>query len=92
MTLGRYLINILIALDQLGCTLLGGFPDETMSSYAYRMRLEKKPFGFTANWIDWVALKVFKQADHCHKAYEEERLGLQEPPEVRNEFWRKSGT
>lgn len=28
----RYLFNILLALDQLGNVLTGGFPDETMSS------------------------------------------------------------
>ena len=28
----RYLLNILIALDQMGNTLLGGDPDETISS------------------------------------------------------------
>lgn len=28
----HYLFNILIALDQLGNTLAGGYPDETMSS------------------------------------------------------------
>lgn len=78
-----YLTNILIALDQLGTTLLGGFPDETMSSYAYRMRLQDKPFGVCADVIDWLASALFKQDDHCHKAYLEERQRVQEPPDCR---------
>jgi hypothetical protein len=81
--LGVYLLNVLIALDQLCCALLGGWPDETMSSYAYRMRLERKPFGFLASWIDWGARVLFGQQDHCHKAYLSERKRSQEPPELR---------
>lgn len=29
---GRYLVNLLIAIDQAGNTVLGGAPDETLSS------------------------------------------------------------
>jgi len=79
----QYFINILLALDQLGCTLIGGFPDETMSSYAYRIRKQGKPFGFFADWIDWGAKTIFRQDDHCLKAYQSERKRLQEPPELR---------
>ena len=79
----RYLINVLIALDQLGTALLGSFPDETLSSYAYRLRLQGKRAGFFADWIDWVFLKLFKQEDHCRKAYDEERARVQMPPEFR---------
>lgn len=78
-----YLLNILIAIDQLGTALVGGFPDETLSSYAYRMRLEHKPSGMFADWIDAVALAVFGQHDHCRKAYQYERTRAQTPPELR---------
>ena len=41
----KYLLNILIALDQVGTALLGGWPDETMSSYAYRLDFMGRPWG-----------------------------------------------
>ena len=79
----RYLLNVLIAIDQLGCVLIGGFPDETLSSYAYRMREQGKRAGFFADWIDAVAWYVFKQPAHCQSAYLDERLRVEEPPELR---------
>ena len=33
----KYFWNILVSLDQLGNTLLGGDPDETLSSRAYKL-------------------------------------------------------
>lgn len=79
----RYFEGLLIALDQLGTAILGGYPDETLSSYAFRMRSQKKPFGFFADWIDWVALHVFGQKDHCFNACLAERVRAQLPPELR---------
>ena len=74
---------MLTALDQVGTTLLGGFPDETMSSYAHRMRLQSKPAGFLADWIDAWARILFGQADHCRKSYMAERARVEFPPELR---------
>ena len=71
--LAQYGLNILIAIDQLGTTIVGGSPDETMSSYAHRMRTLKKPWGFLANWIDALFKLLFGQEDHCYKAYLEDR-------------------
>ena len=65
----QYFLNLLIALDQVGTTVVGGRPDETMSSYAYRMRALGKPWGFLATWIDAGARVIFGQCDHCYKAY-----------------------
>jgi len=79
-----YFINILLAIDQLGCTLVGGYPDETLSSYAHRLRKQGKPAGVFANWIDWAAKAIFNQDDHCLKAYQSERLRVQLPPELRD--------
>ena len=78
-----YLINLLVSVDQVGSALVGGFPDETLSSYAYRMRLQHKPWGFAADWIDWVARNVFGQANHCYKAHLEVRARVTVPPESR---------
>jgi hypothetical protein len=78
----QYLLHILIALDQLGTTLLGGFPDETMSSYAYRMDQQGKPYGkIFRPFIDW--LFSWDINEHCKAAYLEERERLQMPPELR---------
>lgn len=78
--LTRYLLHLLIALDQLGTTALGGWPDETMSSYAYRLHLQGKPAGFMRRVIDRL---FFWQPDHCRWAYESERQRAQQPPELR---------
>jgi hypothetical protein len=78
-----YAKNLLLALDQLGTAVLGGFCDETLSSYANRMRLQRKPWGFTAGAIDWVALHVFRDPDHCRRATLRVRAWLDVPPELR---------
>ena len=76
----RYPIRILVALDQLVTALLGGWPDETLSSYAWRLERQGKPFGFTRRLIDWV---FFWDEHHCEKAMMAERNRLQVPPELR---------
>ncbi len=38
-SLGKYFLNILIAIDQLGNAVLGGDPDETISSRLGRLKL-----------------------------------------------------
>jgi hypothetical protein len=81
--LNWYVLNLLISLDQLGAALLGGFCDETLSSYAYRMRLQQKPAGFFADWIDSGAKRLFRQDDHCHGAYLRIRARIDLPPELR---------
>lgn len=79
-----YFLHIIIAGDQFISTLFGGFPDETISSYAYRLDNHGKPAGkILRPFIDWLALKLAKQTDHCFKAYQEERVRGQMPPELR---------
>jgi len=74
--------NVGIALDQLANTLLGGAPDETLSSRAHRMRAKGQPWwGWTANAID---LLFFWQPGHCEAAYQSELLRLHEPRELRD--------
>lgn len=57
----KYLLNILIAIDQLGNTLLGGDPDETLSSRA-------------AKWHPAAARVInvifFWQPNHCRESLE----------------------
>ena len=42
---GRFLFNILVSLDQLGNTLFGGDPDETISSRAVKAKHKGKRWG-----------------------------------------------
>jgi len=62
-----YLKNILIAIDQFINTVLGGNPDETMSSRAYRLR-SKGIF-----WPSNIVNAIFPFAkDHCEESLEED--------------------
>lgn len=79
--MARYLINILIGLDQLATTIVGGYPDESLSSYAFRLERQGKVGGrIFRPMIDWL---FFWQENHCFLAYEEERLRWQFPAELR---------
>lgn len=71
---------ILIAVDQLVNTLLGGWPDETMSSRAYRLGVEGTTWPMRV--IDAVA-GCFGDKDHCERSFDSERVGRQLPPELR---------
>ena len=70
---------VLIAFDQLINALFGGWPDETLSSRAWRMSIN--------NVRDWprviIDLIFFLEKNHCQESYESERLGRQMPPELR---------
>lgn len=75
-----YVRNLLIAVDQLCTALIGGWPDETLSSLAWRMERQGKPWGFTRRVIDAL---FFLAPNHCQRAYESERTRAQLPPELR---------
>ena len=59
---GRYVLNVLISLDQLGNSLLLGDPDETISSRIGRIKRKwggKVPWGRPVTKItDWVLDKI----------------------------------
>jgi len=81
-----YLVNVLIALDQLlNVALCCGEPDETMSSNSYRMHRDGKPWGFMCPVIDTLFFWQRGPAGerHCQMAYESERERSQLPPEFR---------
>lgn len=78
----RYLIHILIGIDQLVTTIVGGFPDETLSSYAWRLERQNKLGGrIFRPLIDWL---FFWQDGHCLRSFEDERLRRQLPPDLRD--------
>lgn len=71
--------QILVAVDQLANTMLGGMADETLSARAWRHHLDGSR--------DWprsiIDALFFWQADHCRTAYESEVERRQLPPEYR---------
>lgn len=73
--------SVLIALDQLVNALFGGWPDETISSRAWRWELAGVR-SWPRRLIDGLAL-ILGDKDHCRESFESERLGRQLPPELR---------
>jgi hypothetical protein len=71
----RWLLQVLIALDQLVNALCGGWADETLSAHAHR-----------ASWY-WrkraINALFFWQDDHCRGAYSAEVERRQLPPMYR---------
>lgn len=77
-----WLLQVLIGLDQLVNTLVGGFADETLSSRAHRMREKGQPYWrWTAAFIDML---FFWQKEHCKAAWHSEMKRLQLPPHMRD--------
>lgn len=77
-----YLIHIFIGFDQFFTTIVGGWPDETLSSYAYRMHQQRKPWG--RFWMPVIDAMFFLQGpEHCRRAYESDKARMQMPPELR---------
>lgn len=72
---------LLIALDQFLNALCGGWPDETISSRAWRWELSGRR-SWPRKLIDGLAL-ILGDRDHCRESFESERLGRQLPPELR---------
>lgn len=84
--MGRYLLNILIAVSQLGNTLLGGYPDESMSARAWRTGSRGRwPGRVTRPLIDalFFVLTMGRDDNHCRDAYDSERLRGQFPDHYR---------
>jgi hypothetical protein len=69
--LGRYVMRVLIGIDQLGNTMLGGFPDETISARTGRNIRKRgwRVLGWTLNAID---------DGHTEDAIRSERMGTQQ--------------
>ena len=70
---------MLIALDQLVNAILAGWPDETMSSRAWRWEQD----GVRAWPRRLIDLIFFWEPNHCRESYQSEREGRQLPPELR---------
>lgn len=70
---------VLIAADQLVNALLAGWPDETLSSRAYRWE-QNGVRSWPRRLIDRL---FFWEQEHCYQSYISEREGRQLPPELR---------
>lgn len=75
--------RILIAVDQLFNAIFNGWPDETLSSRAWRWEKNGKR-SWPRRLIDTL---FFFDPDHCRESYESERQGTQLPPELRPGDW-----
>lgn len=84
----RWVYELLIAVDQL-CNVLitplqsGAYADETMSSRAYRMDRDGKPWGRLLRPVIDALFYPLQGPGHCQGAFEKERAGVQLPPELR---------
>ena len=69
----------LIALDQLVGALITGWPDATISAWAWVWEREGK-----CSWLRKLIDRLFwRDKDHCELSYRNERRGAQLPPEMR---------
>lgn len=75
----KYGKAVLIAVDQLVNALLAGWPDETLSSRAWRWE-QNGVRSWPRRFIDRL---FFWEKQHCFQSYKSEREGRQLPPEFR---------
>lgn len=60
-----YFHNLLVATDQFANTLLGGYPDETLSSHSFRARHTSVFWNCMYHVINF----IMRDPLHCNKAY-----------------------
>lgn len=72
--------HVLIAADQLANTMVGGYPDETLSARAWRRQFDSLGWSILREALDML---FFWDADHCLESYNNERLRRQLPAEYR---------
>ena len=78
-----FILQVLIAVDQLANALLMGHADETLSARAWRTEQDGKVFGkFWRPVIDVLALVLTlgRDKNHCFESYQSERLRRQLHP------------
>ena len=75
-----YFKNVAIGLDQFVNTLLGGYPDETISAVCYR-RQNNKFFYILRYILDYVLSPI--KHNHCYEAYKSELQRKQLPNNYR---------
>lgn len=74
----KYILNVLIAIDQLVNALIGGYPDETLSASAWLGEQQGKFFPCIFRpLIDFLFLPI--ERSHCANAYFSEYNRTQRP-------------
>ena len=63
----QYIWNLLISLDQFINTIIGGHPDETLSSRCWHHREDWRA-ALAVKFIDWLFSPF--EFEHCKNAYE----------------------
>ncbi len=72
----RWVVDVLIGLDQWANAVLGGAPDETISARAGRARVAGQLWGRAlCAFLDWL------DPGHCEDAVVSERTGAHLPPD-----------
>ena len=74
--------DFLIAVDQLGKTLIGGKADETISARAWRLKDKELRWKITRFLVDSI---FFWEDNHCESAYYAEMTRKQLPSEYSKE-------
>jgi hypothetical protein len=77
----HYILQNLIAIDQVFNTILGGYADETLSARAWRAEQKGRFFG--RMFRPAIDLVMFFQPEHCKLAHEAEMKRRHLPPEMR---------
>lgn len=69
-----YIFGIVYSLDQLGNSILGGNPDQTISGRLGVLKLNgSKPACYFCKILDF----IFREPNHCENSIERDRLGVQ---------------
>ena len=71
--------QVLIAIDQLGNALLGGYADETISARCWRLHTKSKAWFRLFKFVEFLF-----GSGHCLESYHSELLRRQSPAEERN--------
>ncbi|MDQ5978243.1 MAG: hypothetical protein QG602_1217 [Verrucomicrobiota bacterium] len=78
-------LQVLLALDQLLNTVLGGWSDETISARAWRLHQRKRRWAVARLLIDALFMLI-GQRNHCQDAYISERERKHMPLEHRRPY------
>lgn len=73
-----YVFNVLIGIDQLINTILGGYPDETISARCYRNYDTNGWWMFAHDMINCISF-LLGQRRHCYNAWLSECQRIQYP-------------
>ncbi len=76
--------QVAIAADRLLNACTGGYADEMLSARAWRLRNSGRVWCAVRVTIDWVALHIFRDPDHCREAYISETRRKYAPSEYRS--------